>query len=68
MSVKMDAKEIAREIALERLKKYKNREAKKKRHTWIGQGLIVTHGSLEGLREMVKDAGFDWTKGVVDPE
>ena len=68
MSVKMDAKEIAREIALERLKKYKTKEAKKKRHTWIGQGLIVTHGSLKGLREMVEDAGFDWTKGVVDPK
>ncbi len=66
MRIKLDAKAVEHDIAREILTKFKKKETKKKRHTWMGQGLIVTHGSLIGLREMVEDAGYDWSKGSVD--
>lgn len=66
MAIVMDAKGLAREIALGRLAKLKKKEQSEKRHVWMGQGLIISHGTLEGLREMVEGAGFKWKDGKLE--
>lgn len=65
MSIRMDAHMVEREKAQSLLNKLKEEEVNKKHYVWMGHGLIVSHGTMKGLREMVEGAGYEWDEGTL---
>lgn len=65
MSVKMDAKAMELDHAKKMLEKLKAKETRQKRHVWMGRNLMVSHTTMEGLKELVEGAGYEWNEGTL---
>lgn len=64
----LNESEIALEKARRVLEQFKKEERKKKRYTWTGKNLAVSHTDKKRLKAMVEELGYEWQEGTVKKE
>lgn len=65
MKVYYDTHAIEHEKSQETLAKFKRIEKEKKRYTWTGHNLTVSHTDKTRLHDIVVALGYDWSEGCV---